>query len=243
MLINKNVLSRLGLTKLEVDIFSVLNNKPASAKDLSVVLDKPIESIHRSLQNLKNKGFLSFSDTHPKIFNAVPLRSIYTSKISELDAIFDQLIPEVADEIGSTKSGLIKYIPNRETHHKIGEDLFRNLKREVLIIASGTGEFKPSFFEAMVRINQKGIRHRVIAMSLDERNIDKLQIWKRNGIQVRHKKGKGINLVVFDREVVQIAVRVTEGSKEKEGFLIKNVSLAEFLAEFHEYIWNKSKEI
>lgn len=237
-------LKQLGLTNLEANIYKTLRDSPNSTvKILSGSIKKPVESLHRSIQSLKSKGFVYVSNEYPKKYNTIPLKSIYINKIQDLDSIFNQLLTKSSEKTSLDKSNLIRYIPDRETHHKLGEGLFNKLKEEVLIIASGTGEFKPSFFESMVRINEAGKKHRIIAMSLDEDNVEKLRIWKKNGIQIRHKKGKDFNIIIYDREIIQISVRIKEGSKEKEGFLIKNKNLASFLAEFHHFLWDKSEEI
>ncbi|MBN1111634.1 MAG: hypothetical protein JXA53_01820 [Bacteroidales bacterium] len=240
----KGLLSKLELTNLEANVYEILyKNAKLDATTTAKKLDKPVESIHRTINKLKSKGFITSNSDYPQKHYVIPMDTIINNKILELGGLLAEYGEKISGKHPSQKTNLIKYIPNRETHHIIGENLFNRLKNEVLIIASGTGEFKPSFFASMVKINKAGKKHRIIAMSYDESNVEKLTNWKNNGIQIRYKKGKALNLIIYDRELIQIALRTKEGSREKEGLLINNKDLATFLGEFHDYLWKNSSEI
>jgi sugar-specific transcriptional regulator TrmB len=231
----------LGLTKLETATYLALGKSPQStAAGLSKILNTPVESTHQTLSKLKQKNYITSSNEYPKKHQTVPSDLIRINKISESEDALNQLL-RLSPSLSEThQSNLIQYIPNRQTYHQISQEQLEKLKNEVLIIASGTGEFEPSFFNALVKINQSNKIHRTVVLSFDTTNTEKLKNWIKNGFQIRYRPGNGINLIIYDRETVQIAVHTVVGSREKQGFLITNKDLANFLAEFHNYLWKNS---
>jgi sugar-specific transcriptional regulator TrmB len=239
-----NNLKSLGLTTLESKIYlSLVQDSQATAAFISSTLHAPVESVHRSIKSLKDKGFITFSYKYPRQFQLTDINLIALNKYQALTEAISGLEKLFPTSTKITKPNSIKFIPDRQSYHQVSHTLISHLKKEILIIASGTGEFEPSYFESLVNINKQGKIYRTIVMTYDQTNLEKLKHWQQNGMQIKFRRGQGFNLIIYDREIVQTAIRTTPGSREKQGFLIRNPDLASFLAEFHNYLWKKSSKI
>lgn len=46
--------------------------------------------------------------------------------------------------------------------------------------------------------------------------------WKKNGLLVKIINADGINMVIYDENVVQVAIKKNDKRKEKFGFVLQN---------------------
>lgn len=235
------ILKRLGLTRLESKTYNLLLDKgvESNAKNISSATGIRLEAIYRILNSLTRKGLVIATGSHPKFYKALPkeigAKVLLENYQKNAEKIFEGRIKE--------NKWPISIILGRNNYHKVGEKLFKRVQAEVLVIASGTGDLSSDFIKTKFDATKNKVNYKIVATTHDSTNIDKLKNWQKNNFQVRFKSGEGINLVIYDREIIQIGFRIRESSKEKLGLLIKNKSLASFLGEFYDYIWSKAAKV
>lgn len=234
-------LHKLGLSRLEAKAYLYLaKSGEKNAKEIAKGLEIVTQAVYRPLRGLIEKGFVVPKGKHPADFYTLPIEIGANSLITKLQ----ERISNISKKERVREIALpFQIITSRKVHRILGDKNLKRAKKEVLVIASGTGEFSPDFTKTMFDMAKRGVDHRVIVLNLGKVNGDRLKYWKKNKFKIRYRKGRGVNLVIYDRDVVQMGFRLKEESKEKIGFIIKNKSLAGFLGEFYDYLWSKSMEI
>lgn len=222
---------KFPLSSLEKEIYSFLarNPKPATINEISFGLKRPVESINRSVNHLFWKNFVIFDKKYPKLISPLPPEIGVSNFLNDLALFLPSFSP--------------LFLPNRNLYHLTGKKLFGEAGRQVSSIVSGTGDLDPDFFMTMVDKVKRGLVYRLIVLKLDQSNLEKLNYWKQNNFQIRHLKGQGINLAIYDSSVVQIGYRLMGNSREKCGIVIKNQTLAVFMEDFFNHHWKKAKPI
>jgi sugar-specific transcriptional regulator TrmB len=223
------------ISPLEEKIYHTLsNNNNLSVKDLATLLDRPVESINRSVNLLIHKGFTQVTGKYPKHIKAIPL-----------ELVFSQSLPTLSDLISSEiKNNFpLTFLPSRTIYHQTGQNLFLEANKEILMISSGTGDLNAEYYKIINNKIHKGVTYKILALSNDKNYKNLKENWKKNGIEVRYKKGKDFNVIIYDRNVVQIGIRIAESSKEKWGLVIRNESLGQFMGEFFDDMWSKAKPL
>lgn len=234
-------LKALGLSKLEIRTYkALLGKKGLTAKEVSRPTGAGVEASYRLLNNLINKGLIVSFGKHPARFRALPVDMGVEHLVQGFYEIGEKLATREDFRLTSSP---IRVIPNRRVYHQVGQEQFDQVKKEVLVIASGTGELNPEFIETKFGAVKRGVVYKILALSLDETNREKLKSWQRTGFLVRHRSGTGVNLVVYDRKIIQMGFRVQKGFREKYGILVFNPTLAQFLGEFFDYLWEKAREV
>lgn len=236
-----NKLKVLGLSKLEIKIYKeLLKSGAINAKQLASRVGIVTQGLYRPLRCLVERNLVMPVGKHPAKYETLPLEVAADKSVRKIKSLV-----ETPGRIGRLIDSMLPFriITNRKSYHKLGERYFKQTKSEVWLIASGTGQLSPDFTKTMFDAVTKGVDYRIIALSYGELNKDKIENWKKNRFRVRHKVGKGVNLVIYDRKIVQIGLRVQGGSREKVGLIIFNRSLAEFLGEFYDYLWGKAERI
>lgn len=233
-------LTKLGLTSLEAKTYTnLLKHGPLSAKEIAQKVGVGNEAVYRLLNSLIKKGLINVHGKRPQKYQAIPLATSVSNLLSQYQAIVNKIL----NNIDLPQDYPWQVITNRENYHKIGNELFKKVHKEVLVLASGTGDLAPEFTKTMRDAIKKGAVYKIIGQTTGKPNLLQIKNWQRNGFLVRQKAGKGINLVVYDREKVQIGFRVAEGTKEKTGLVISNPSLAKFMSEFYDFLWKTANKI
>ena len=222
------------LSKSELKIYKyLLNGDVKTAKIIANEFDILVEATHRSLKSLRSKGLIASFGKYPTYFQALPM---------ELGALAISQRFQKNLKAGD-KPLPLRVITHRQKYHEVGEENFKRATKEVLVIASGTGDLSQDFTKTMFDATRKGVDYRIICLTFGKPNSELLENWRKNGFKIKYRKGKGFNLVIYDRKMVQMGIRLTESFKEKYGLIIRNESLSEFLGEFFDFLWKSSKEI
>jgi len=239
--VKEDLFKKLGISRREKEVFGLLSDgQKRTAKEVAVNLRLQVPAAHRLLKRLARICMVVALGKHPVNWQALPLEVGVGNYVSEIG----KLAQEAGIKPKLNMSFLpFRIIPNRKEYHKMGERLFNRVKKEVLVIASGTGDLSAEFVGAKFGAVGRGIRYRILAMTQNASNSDKLKNWQKTGFEIRFKEGKGINLVIYDRRLVQLAIRIEEDSKEKMGLLIENKTLAEYLGEFYDFLWKNATVI
>jgi len=229
----RNIIKQNRISVLEESLYQIIaKNDDLTVKKLATLLKRPVQSINRTVNLLSKKGFIQILGKYPKKLKAIPLEIVLAQQFSQLSGLNTA---ELQNDFP------LSFLPSRKIYHQVGENLFSQVRSEVLLISSGTGELGAEYYKTIVKKILAGVKYKILVLSNDEDNNDLVRNWQKNGIEVRYKKGKGFNLVVYDRKKIQLGVRVTENSKEKWGIVIKNESLGQFMGEFFDDMWNKSE--
>ena len=236
---DKLLLVKIGFTPYEIQVYDFITSHPYSTvKMIATTLKRPVESANRVVNHLEIKGFIESIGKYPKKLVSIPLEQAISDYIGTGITSFSP------KELSKKQLGKkLQVILGRKQYHQVGNKLFKRAKREILIAASGRGDFSPEFFKTMVDRTIKENIHKIIVYNVDSENKERLRNWKKNKFQVRHKQGKGINLNIYDREIVQVGMRMSDETKEKVGFVIHNESIGKFFGEFYDFLWKSSKEI
>ena len=195
-------LKSLGLSRLEIKTYLyLLRRGKVTAKELAKETGVRLEAIYRPLRSLISKGLVISFGKHPARLQALPIEVGMSKLLENYQNVAQGIINKVRI---NAIIGPFKIIPNREAYHRLGERYFKKIKKEVLVIASGTGELNQEFIRTKAEAVRKGIEYKILALSLGDFNREKLEAWQKTGFKVRHRKGKEFNLVNYDREIIQI---------------------------------------
>lgn len=230
----------LGLSKSEIKAYKLLlkSGDKLTAKEIAEKLNVRVEAAHRLLIKLKRKGLITSIGSHPSYFKTLPIEVGVTNVSQRLQSRLRKLIHNFSP-VDSVLP--LRIIPNRKTYHRLGEQYFKKAQKEVSVIASGKGQLSQDFTKTMHDATERKVEYRIISTTFGKPNQELLRNWRKNGFKVRYRKGKGFNLVIYDRNVVQLGFRLSDSSREKYGVVIKNESLAEFLGEFFDHLWKNSE--
>jgi len=240
MVSNNAFFKKLGLTKNESLIYKTLISKNnQTAKGIAEKTGIRLEAVYRPLRNLVKQGFVTTTKEHPRKYHALPPEIGVANKIS---ASFES-VGKGSQLIKLEEVFPLRVIIDREQYHEYGQFYFKRAQKEVLTIASGTGDLSAEFIKAITDTLKDGVTYKLLSLTLEEANREQLENWKKNGFSVRHKSGKGINLNIYDRQTVQMGFRVSEKSKEKYGIIITGGNLGKFLGEFFDYLSENAQEI
>lgn len=227
-------------SQLEKDVYRALSKKQrTTALQVSLLLNRPKESVHRALNTLERKGLVRRISGRPCRWYALPYETIVQDLVG---SIYGGIT--ITSQVETPRIDLpFTFISNREMHHRLGMKLFGESKKEVLGIASGRGDLHPEYYKVMVEAIKKGIEYRYISLHYDKENKERLENWKRNGFIIKYLSGENLNLIVYDRKIVQFGLRLAEGSREKIGMIIENESFGKFMGEFFDSLWEKAEEV
>lgn len=191
------------------------------------------------MSSLVSKGLVVSTGKYSAKYRALPMEVGLGKYFESVSEKFRKVLQnKEVDFLG----GPFNFITSRAEYHRVGERLFKEVRKEVLVIASGTGDLSADFTKVMVDAVQVGVVYKILALTLGEVNRDQLENWKKNGFLVRYKQGENINLVIYDREIIQMGFRLEPDSREKIGILIQNETLGKFLGEFYDYLWESARE-
>ena len=230
------LLNQKRISKLEESIYTVLSKENSlTVKKVATILKRPVESINRSVNSLINKGFVRSIGKYPMILRVIPIEIALSQSLPFLNNLISS---EISQNIFP-----FTFLPSRQIYHQAGQNLFSKVRKEVLLIASGTGNLTPEYFRTITQQINVGVKYKMIVLSKNEFNKILMENWQKNGIEIRYKKGEGFNLSVYDRKTIQLGIRILNDSNEKWGLVIQNNSLAEFMGEFFDDMWKRSKPI
>ena len=234
-------LQKIGLSCLQRQVYiTALGHDSLTVKEVASIIKRPKESVNRTVNLLASLGFITLIGKFPAKLKAVPVEIATTNHLNNLFQIPGQLSKNVKY---APNNDLLRVITNRNSYHQVGKDLFNQCQKEVLVIASGTGDLFPEFIKTMVDKVRSGVSYKIIATTYNQANQEEIANLQKNNFQVKYYSGYGVNLVIYDRSIIQIGLRISDNSKEKWGIVINNQSLSQFLGDFFDFLWTKSKNV
>jgi sugar-specific transcriptional regulator TrmB len=232
----------LNITALESEVLQILLNadRNLTAKVIKANLQERGENVYRPLDSLVELGLIEEIQTWPKKYSAEnfeqKLLDLINDKANKLAEIKSH-ITEAAENKSAIKPQIVKFFGNRTEYRNFREMQMQNVKKFFDLAVSGNPQ------NEHIKLVKRGVKVRCLVTNYRKKHENMYKLWQKNSIEVRKYGLKGLNLIIYDRRLVQLAMKEKPEKKEKSGIAFDNKILGRSFTDFFDKLWNDAREI
>lgn len=220
------------LTDLETEIISALTeaSQQVTAQELKSLLDGRGDNVYRPLGKLVKMGLVEEINEWPRKYSVRNFRLKVKSSVDNRISMLQSLIVE-RDEFSE-----YEFLGNRTEYRSKGDYLLGKVKSTLDLIVSGSAQDEDFFYRHFEAV-KRGVEVRCLITNYRKENEDMYEQWRKDGIEVKRCDVKGVNLIIYDSAIVQMAIKSSSQKKEKYGFVIDNEYLGTFFQRYFDVLW------
>lgn len=250
---NTETLKNFGLSENESKVFlTLLRLKIATAKEIELNTNIPLNKIYGIIEKLKNKQLANYVSVNPKKVSLINPESYLKKSISEKKAEFAKIELQTNNLIKIANSKPQDFHDSFliiKGQDKILDKILEENTKAKKGILSCHGSFK--VFKNALHITKegvtRGIEHKMLG-NITTDTLERAKKYKSIGVKIKMLDKKFENnplrFTVFDEKKVRITIGRPE-IQNKSDYLtlwIESESFAKVMKRVFEQLWNESKE-
>jgi predicted transcriptional regulator len=234
-----DIQSIFNLSPLETEVLGKLRSeeKSITIKELIHRIPDKGKNLYRPVKHLVKIGLVEEIHHYPRKYSTrnfeLKVKASIYNKINALK----RLVPDL-----NSIDDSIQILANRTEYKDFGKAQMQMVQNSLQLLVSGSPQ-KASFFAEHIKLAERGVKIQWLVTNYKEAGHNVYNNLKRNGIEVRKKSIEGINVIIYDSKVIQMAIKTDPKRKEKIGIVIKNEFLVKFLKSYFEALWSKAESI
>ena len=225
-----------------VEIFQMLqNSKAISAKEIGKKLKIFPNAVYRAVKQLQDLGFVEEIYSYPIKFQAKPA--------SEALELYFSLMRQNFQSAFSGKYPLhlhrllpLTFLQTRDQLLAMTAKDTALAKSQVNLIASGV-EVPAETILQNQRAVERGVKVRLIVQNLKEITAEKLENWRKAGVDVRYYPNIEARIFIFDRKVVYFTSYEPANKERAVGMRFDYAPYAQMMVELFDQRWRLSQQI
>jgi sugar-specific transcriptional regulator TrmB len=219
---NQKLKQNLNRSPLQLQIYQLLARVgfQIPAKQIAKYLHNTNVNIYRPLNKLVEIGLLTKSKSKPATYKAQRINWLLKYRIP----------PE--------KTFIVLKTPREFEHFRRHQT--KKVKSEIrMILPWRTRSFE--YFEPLIHQAIKGKRIHIIYPKATELNRVLYKRLEKYGLTFKQDNIPGVTIIIYDDEVVQLALHENRNPKETKGIVFSNHFIAEYLKDAYDRTWQHAQ--
>jgi sugar-specific transcriptional regulator TrmB len=225
----------------------LLKEGAMTAKEIGNKLGIFAQAVYREIEKLEKLGWVVREGKYPVKFGAKsPTEAVQSYLITQREW-FEENIGSVKRE-KTVKKGKkedksrVSFIQSRADSLDKGLNDQKRAEKEICLLVSGD-EVPAEVMLANKRAMERGVKIKILAQKVDERNREMIRNWQRMGMEVRVGKMLEARVIIIDEKVVYLVSYNPEKNEEGVGVRLAYPPIVRLMREVFKRRWREGKEL